>query len=54
MAVTIYRQIRADSPTLYRNIIREFSGHLDALFVQIPGRLIAAENKVQLFRVARS
>jgi hypothetical protein len=26
MAVTIYREIRADSPTHYRNNIREFSG----------------------------
>jgi hypothetical protein len=26
MAVTIYREIGADSPTLYRNNIREFSG----------------------------
>ncbi|KAH0812727.1 hypothetical protein GEV33_010064 [Tenebrio molitor] len=32
MAVTIYREIRAESPTLYRNNIREFSGrHRDAL-----------------------
>jgi hypothetical protein len=30
------------------------NGHLDALSVQSSGRLIVAENKVQLFRVARS
>jgi hypothetical protein len=28
------------------------NGHSDALFVQLSGRLIAAENKVQLFRIA--
>jgi hypothetical protein len=79
MAVTIYRELRADSPTHYRFNIRisrsvisnvnkpapsssichlarkcSTAGnghHQDTLFVQLPGRLITAENKVQIFRV---
>jgi hypothetical protein len=47
---------RHDRPSviLERTCSTAGNRHQDALFVQSSGRLIAAENKVPLFRIARS